>query len=144
MKETIKQTVIPMLIMFALGIGFGLTANESQTDINEALRKEYDELKENYNMLEETYKGEQQELYEYISLLEEKINQKNPYDVDGDGEVTAADYVAIKNYIMEQYIDFEDLKSYCPDIDSKLREFMGGDIEYTEEGKVWKKEFCEN
>ena len=28
-------------------------------------------------------------------------DKTNRYDVDRDGEVTAADYVAIKNYIME-------------------------------------------
>lgn len=37
--------------------------------------------------------------YGYCHITyEEKVNR---YDVDRDGEVTAADYMAIKNYIME-------------------------------------------
>lgn len=141
--EFAQTTVIPMVVGLGLGIGFGLAVNQRQTDINKALQREYDELKTNYNALEETYKGEQQELYDYINLLE-KVTQKNPYDVDGNGEVTATDYIVIKDYIMDQYIDFEELKKYCPDVDAKLREFMGGELEYTEEGKKWLNNFCKD
>lgn len=97
----IKETIITMLITLLLGMGFGLLINYKQININEQLRKEYDELKNNYNILEEVYKNEQQELYDYINLLE-KINQKNVFDVDGDEEITSRDYLIIKNYIMNK------------------------------------------
>lgn len=32
----------------------------------------------------------------------QKREEKNPYDVNRDGKVTATDYVLIKNYIMEE------------------------------------------
>lgn len=99
--EFIKETIVPMLITLLLGIGFGLLIDYKQMNINEQLKKEYDELKNNYNMLEETYKNEQQELYDYTKLLE-NMNKRNPLDVDGDGKITANDYLIIKNYIMEQ------------------------------------------
>lgn len=59
MIDLIKNTIIPMLLTFALGLGFGLLLRQEECEIN-------------------------------------------PYDVDRDGKVTAADYVAIKNYIMEE------------------------------------------
>lgn len=75
--EFIEETIIPMLIALLLGISFGLLINHKQININEQLRKEYDELKNNYNMLEETYKNEQQELYQKIEILEGYIKYQN-------------------------------------------------------------------
>lgn len=62
--EFIQTTVIPMIITLLLGIGFGLLINQQR----------YDKLKINYVTLEETYKGEQQDLYQEIKYLKSLIN----------------------------------------------------------------------
>lgn len=62
--EFAQTTFIPMIITLLLGIGFGLLINQNQ----------YDKLKVNYDTLEETYKGEQQDLYQEIKYLKSLIN----------------------------------------------------------------------
>lgn len=77
MWSLIKHTLIPMLLTLLLGFGFGLLIRSDeinqQLTINKQLQLEYNELKNNYNKLEETYKGEQQELYQEIYNLQNKI-----------------------------------------------------------------------
>lgn len=81
MKDFIKETVFPAIMCLMLGLGFGLLLRQEQLEINTQLKLEYNELRRNYDELKS------------VPLR---------YDVDGDGQVTAADYVAIKNYIMEE------------------------------------------
>lgn len=61
--EFAQTTFIPMIITLLLGIGFGLLINQNR----------YDKLKINYDALEETYEGEQQELYQEIKYLKSLI-----------------------------------------------------------------------
>lgn len=103
-----KKNVIEIFIititagLFALwGFGLGSLIKqkeiEKQTYINTQLELEYNDLRANYDTLEINYRWELEQAREYIIKLE-----NNRYDVNLDGEVNAADYVAIKNYIMNE------------------------------------------
>lgn len=88
MKENKKDVTTLLLVMLwsiLLGFGFGLLIKEGevekQTYINTQLELEYNELRRSYD---ELTKGTLR------------------YDVNLDGKVTAADYVAIRNYIMNE------------------------------------------
>lgn len=88
MKENKKDVATLLLVMLwsiLLGFGFGLLIKEGevekQTYINTQLELEYNELRRSYDEL---------------------TSGALRYDVNLDGEVTAADYVAIRNHIMNK------------------------------------------
>ena len=44
---------------------------------------------------------------------------------------------------LEKTLSIEELLKYCPNIEEKLEEYMGGDITFTEEGQAWINSVCE-
>lgn len=52
-------------------------------------------------------------------------------------------YECYKQEKIEKRVSVEELIKYCPNIEEKLEEYMGGDITFTEEGQVWIDSICE-
>lgn len=95
-----KQLLVVVVYLLIFG-GFGFVVGsditkEKYIKINEALYNSYDELKQNYDVLEIQYKRDLESCYTQLG------DMQDDYDVNNDGEIDAKDYVAIKKYIMNK------------------------------------------
>ena len=101
-NKQVRVVIIYMLIFglctFATGRYMGseqqIKKYEEQKYINESVYKAYEELRNNYDILEIQYKRDLESCYQQMG------DMQDDYDVNNDGVVDAVDYVAIKKYIM--------------------------------------------
>lgn len=90
-----RQLLVMGLILIGFGFAFGHSVGtDQQYKINAQLKKEYDELKENYDKFELQYKRDLEACY--IQL------ENADYDVNNDGIVNSLDLLELQKYILSQ------------------------------------------
>jgi len=95
-----KQLFILIAYLLIFG-GFGFVVGsdltyDRQSKINAQLKTEYDELKENYDILEIQYKRDLESCYTQLG------DMQDDYDVNNDGLVNSLDLLGIQKYILNQ------------------------------------------
>ena len=92
-----KQIIVISIIFIGFGFAFGHSVGiDQQSKINAQLKTEYDELKENYDILEIQYKRDLEACYQQMGDMEDD------YDVNNDGIVNSLDLLELQKYILNQ------------------------------------------
>ena len=103
-NRQIRITIIYMIMFglctFALGRSVGVSQQlkkyEEQKYINESVFKAYEELRNNYDVLDIQYKRDLESCYQQMG------DMQDDYDVNNDGVVNSLDLLVLQQYILSQ------------------------------------------
>lgn len=90
---SIKQLLVISLMCTALGFAFGHNVGtDQQFKTNNQLKREHDQLRSNYDLLETEYQWQ-------IETCLQQLGDAD-YDVNNDGEINSLDLLELQKYIL--------------------------------------------